>query len=60
LSDFNEKLNSFLPIHVKYSNNKFHENFFGGSRVVSCGRTDEQTDRHDESNGRFAQFCERV
>jgi hypothetical protein len=23
------------------------------------GRTDEQTDRHDEANSRFSQFCER-
>ena len=24
------------------------------------GRTDRQTDRHDEANGRFSQFCERT
>ena len=23
------------------------------------GRTDIQTDRHDEANGRFSQFCKR-
>jgi len=23
-------------------------------------RTDEQTDRHDEANSRFSQFCERA
>ena len=23
-------------------------------------RTDSQTDRHDEANGRFSQFCERA
>jgi len=28
----------------KYSNTKFHENSFSGSRVVPCGRTDRQTD----------------
>jgi hypothetical protein len=27
-----------------------------GSRVVPSGRTD----RHDEANGRFSQFCERA
>jgi len=24
------------------------------------GRTGEQTDRHDEANSRFSQFCERA
>jgi hypothetical protein len=38
----------------KYSNIKFDENTFGGSRVVPC----EQTDRHDEASGHFSQFCE--
>ena len=27
-----------------------------GSRIVQCG----QTDRHDEANSRFSQFCERI
>jgi len=44
----------------KYSNIKFHENQSSGSRVVPCrragGRTDGQTDRHDE--GSFSKFCE--
>jgi hypothetical protein len=31
-------------IFEKYSNIKFHENPFSGSRVVACGRTDGQTD----------------
>jgi hypothetical protein len=30
------------------------------SRVVPCGRTDGRTDRHDEANSRYLQFCERV
>jgi len=30
-----------------------------GIRVVSCG-TDGRTDRHDEANSRFSQFCERA
>jgi hypothetical protein len=41
-------------IFEKYS--KFHENPSTGSRVVPCGRTDEQ----DEANSRFPQFCERA
>ena len=28
------------------------------SVVVAWGRADRQTDRHDEINGRFSQFCE--
>jgi len=43
-------------IFKKYSNTKFHENPSNGSRVVPCGRTD----RHDEANNRFSQFCERA
>jgi len=35
-------------------NIKFHYNLSSGSRVVPCGRTD----RHDEVNSRFSQFCE--
>jgi len=37
-------------IFEKYSNIKFDENMFGGSRVVSC----EGTDRHDEASGPFS------
>jgi hypothetical protein len=35
-------------------------NSYSGSRVVPCGRTDRQIDRHDEANCRFSQFCERA
>jgi len=49
-------------IFEKYSNTKFHENPFNGSRVVPCGMTDERTnrskDRHDEATIRFSQLCE--
>jgi hypothetical protein len=31
-------------IFEKYSNTKFHENLFIGSRIVSCGMTDERID----------------
>jgi len=35
---------AFSPqIFEKYSNIKFHENPFIGSRVFPCGRTDGQT-----------------
>jgi hypothetical protein len=40
----------------KILNTKFHENPFNGSRVVPCGRTD----RRDEDNSRFSQFCKRA
>ena len=43
-------------IFEEYSNIKFHEIAFGGSRVVPCG----QTDRHDAANSRLSQFCERA
>jgi hypothetical protein len=49
------KLEFSLRIFEKYSNIKFHENPAGGSRVP-FGRTD----RHEEANSRFSQFCERA
>jgi len=58
LSDFNES-RIFRQIFVKYSNIKFHENPSSVSRVP-CGRMDGQTDRYDEANGHFSQFCERA
>jgi hypothetical protein len=52
-------------VFKKYSNLKFSENPFNGSRVVSCERTDgragretdTQMDRHKEATSRFSQFC---
>jgi hypothetical protein len=44
----------FRPIFEKYPNIKFKENPSIGSQTVPCG----QTDRHDEANIRFSQFCE--
>jgi len=41
----------------KYSNIKCHENPCSWSRGVPYGLTD-RTDRHDESNSSFLQFCE--
>ena len=45
-----------LSVHIfeKSSNTKFYENPSSGGRVATCGRTD----RHDEANRRFKQFCE--
>jgi hypothetical protein len=40
-------------VFEKYKNVKFHVNPSSGSRVP-CG----QTDRHEEANSRFSQFCE--
>jgi hypothetical protein len=50
------KLEYSRQIFEKYANIKFHENPSSWSRVVPCG----ETDRHDEANSRFSQFCERV
>jgi hypothetical protein len=36
-----------------------NEKLSRGSRVVPRGRTDGQTDRHDEANSRLPQCCER-
>jgi hypothetical protein len=38
--------------------NIFHENPFNGRRDVPFGQTGKRTDRHDEANSRFSQFCE--
>jgi hypothetical protein len=43
-------------VFEKFSNIEFHENPSAGSRAVPCG----QTDKHDEANSRFSQFCERT
>jgi len=43
-------------IFEKSSNIQFHKNLSSGNRVVPCRRTD----RHEETNSRFLQFCERA
>jgi hypothetical protein len=48
------KLEFSRQIWEKYSNTKFHENPFSGSRTVPCGRTD----KHDVANSGFSQFCD--
>ena len=50
------KLEFSRQIFEKSSNIKFHETPSSGSRVVPCVRTD----RHDEANSSFSQFCERA
>ena len=47
------KLKFYRQISV-YSNIKFHENSSSGNEVVPYGRTD----RHDEANSDYSQFCE--
>jgi len=32
----------------------------GAELFYAEGRTDRQTDRHDEGNSRFSKFCERA
>jgi hypothetical protein len=48
----------FSPqVFEKCSHIKFHENPFGGIRDFPCWRTDRRTNRHDETNSCFSQFC---
>jgi len=54
------KLEFPQQIFENYSNIKVHENPSSGSHVVPCGQTDGRTDKHDEANRRFAQFCKRT
>jgi len=58
------KIEFLRQILEKFSDIKFHENPFSGSRVVPCGRTDTLTDgyteREDEPNSRFSQIFERA
>jgi hypothetical protein len=44
----------------KRSNMKFHENPSIGSRAVPSGQTAGRTDRHEETNNRFSQLCDRA
>jgi len=56
------KLEFSRQIFETPSNIKFPGNPSSGSRVVACGqrerRTDGRTDKHEEANSRFSQFCE--
>jgi len=61
LSDYN-KTWIFSKGFRKFSDNRFHKNPSCGSRVVACGQTHgrkgRRSERHDETNSRFSQFCE--
>ena len=59
LSDFNET-RILSTVFRKILSIKYRENPSSGSQVVPCGYTDGRTDRHDEANSRFSQFCERA
>jgi len=50
------KLELSRQIFDKYSYIKFYENSFGAGRVVACGQTDGETDRHDEAKRPFRSF----
>jgi len=53
LSDFNAG-----QIFEKYSNVRFNEILPVGAELFHTdGRTDRQTDRHDEASGHFSQFA---
>ena len=54
LPDFNQTWNFLDRFSIYIKNIRFHENPSSESRVVPCGKTD----RHDEANSRFPQFCE--
>jgi hypothetical protein len=51
------KLEFARQFFEKYWNIKFHENPSSGAELLHA---DGQTDRHDEANSRFSQFCERA
>jgi hypothetical protein len=42
----------------KYSNTKFNEDPYIGSRVIPCGQTGGRTDGYDEADSLFSQFFE--
>jgi hypothetical protein len=54
LSGFNRKQN-VLPILVRISNMKLHENFAVGSRALLCGQTDRRLEGYEEYNTRSSQ-----
>jgi len=51
------KLEFSRQIVGKDSNVMFHENPSIGNRFI-YGRTGGRTDRYDDANNRFSQFCE--
>ena len=51
---------NFLDICSKITQTNFYETPSSRKWVVPCGRTERQTDRHDEANSRFSLFFERA
>jgi len=52
------KLEFYPQIFEKYSNIKILESAFRGSRVIARGQIEKgRTERHDEVNSLFSQFC---
>ena len=52
------KLEFSLQIFTKYLNIKLHKiRPIGAELFHADGRTDRQTDRHDEANSRFSNFA---
>jgi hypothetical protein len=45
----NPQVSNFMKIHPS-----------SGSRIVPYGQTDGLTDRHDEANGCFTEFCKKA
>ena len=60
LPEFNKNILSLMDFRdtLKYRIKKIL--LFGGDLFQADGLADGQTDRHDEANTRFSQFCERV
>jgi len=52
------KIEFTRQIFEKFSNINFRESPSCGIRAVPCGRAERRTDRHEEDNSRFSQFCE--
>jgi len=54
------KLELYGQIFEKYSDINYHENPSSWRRVVTLFHADGRTDRLDETNCCFSQFCERA
>ena len=54
------KIERIQQIFQESTNIIFHENPSSEIQVVPCEYTKELTDRHDEINSRFSQFCKRA
>jgi hypothetical protein len=52
------KLEFYRQILEKSSYIHFNKKSFQLEPSGSCGQTDTQTDRHDEADSHFSQFCD--